>query len=186
MLRRAVDVGAQVQHRGRATFGVGQLAGNGRAVDAVQGFEHIAGNRHQRAGVACRHGSGGFAAFDLLNGHAHRRVFFAPQSHFHRVVHGHNLAGGHQRGARVDKALQCLGQADHQQLRIGMVIQKLTARRQRDAGAVVAPHAINSQSNHEMRCRPPVGPRLKRESAQGIKKARATDDVATGPGGRSF
>lgn len=47
MVLGAIDAGAQIQHRGGAARGVGQLAGNGRPVDAIEGFKHIARNGHQ-------------------------------------------------------------------------------------------------------------------------------------------
>src|SRR5690606_36589116 len=49
---RAVDVGAQVEHRGGTALDVGDRGGNGRTVDAVEGFEHVARHGHERAGVA--------------------------------------------------------------------------------------------------------------------------------------
>jgi len=55
----AVDVGAQVQHRGVAIGLRGHHRGNGRSVDAVEGFQHIAGHGHQGTGVAGRHASVG-------------------------------------------------------------------------------------------------------------------------------
>ena len=151
VLRSAVHVGAQVQHGGRAAPDIGHLAGNGRPVDAVERLEYIAGNRHQRARVACRHGRLGGAVLDLLYGHAHGRVFLAPQCHFHGVVHGHHLAGRHQGGALVNKALQRLRQSHQQQACFRVLLQKGAAGRQRDSGAVVTPHAIHSQSNHGQR-----------------------------------
>ena len=46
------------------------------------------------------------------------------------------------------QALQRLRSADQQQLGVGMAIKELAAGRQRDLGAVVATHAIDSQNNH--------------------------------------
>ena len=54
LLGRAIDVGAQVQHRHDAVARR-QLRGDGRAVDAGQRLQHEARDRHQRAGVARRH-----------------------------------------------------------------------------------------------------------------------------------
>ncbi|MNF05810.1 hypothetical protein D3C80_2056300 [compost metagenome] len=46
------------------------------------------------------------------------------------------------------EGFQAVGLADEQQLRVGMFVEELTARRERDAGAVIAPHAVNSQCDH--------------------------------------
>ena len=48
----------------------------------------------------------------------------------------------------MGKALQGLGQTHQEQARIGVRVQKVAARRQCDMGAVVAPHAVNSQCDH--------------------------------------
>ena len=42
----------QVQHGGATPFDIGHLGGDGRPVDAVHGFEHIACNGHQGACIA--------------------------------------------------------------------------------------------------------------------------------------
>ena len=159
MVLGAIDVGAQVQHRGGAARGIGQLAGNGRPVDAIEGFEHIARNGHQGAGVARRHRRCRCTVLDLLDGHPHGGVFLAAQCHLDRVFHGHHFAGVDQGSALVNKALQGLWQAHQQEPRILALIQKPAARRQRDAGAMVAPHAINGQCNHVclFQSTPPVG-----------------------------
>ena len=47
------------------------------------------------------------------------------------------------------KASQRIGLADQQQPGVGMGIEELAARRERDAGAVITPHAVNGQSDHE-------------------------------------
>ncbi len=52
VLGGAIDVGPHVEHRGGLAFGIGHVASNGRAVDAGQGLEHIAGDGHQGARVA--------------------------------------------------------------------------------------------------------------------------------------
>ena len=44
--------------------------------------------------------------------------------------------------------LQAFRLAYQQQPRLRMFVEKLTARRERDAGAVIAPHAVNSQCDH--------------------------------------
>jgi hypothetical protein len=67
---------------------------------------------------------------------------------FQRVVHGYHLGHAHQRGARMAKPLQGFGQTHQYQGRIRMVLQKLGAGRQGDLGAMVAPHAIDSDGNH--------------------------------------
>jgi hypothetical protein len=80
VLGRAVHIGTQVQHRGGAALGVGHLGGNGRAVNAIQRLEQIAGNGHQGARVAGRHRGGSRAILDLLDGNAHGRILLAAQA----------------------------------------------------------------------------------------------------------
>ena len=77
VLGRAVDVGTEVEHLGEAAQHVGQQRGNGRAVDAVEGLQHITGERHQRTGVAGRDADIGarqavVTAFELADRHPHR------------------------------------------------------------------------------------------------------------------
>jgi len=74
--------------------------------------------------------------------------FFASQCHFQRVVHGHHFAGGHDAGARMGEILQRIGQADQNQPRLGVGLQKLGAGRQGDLGAMVTTHAVNRYCDH--------------------------------------
>ena len=64
----------------------------------------------------------------------------------------------HQRGAVMGKALERIGQADHQQVGLGMRVKKVAACRQRHMGAVIAAHAVNSQCDHGVRFWPLDGP----------------------------
>ena len=61
MFGAAIDVGAQVQHVGLAIAGR-QRGGNGGPIDARQGLENEAGNRHEGAGIAGGHAGIGLAA----------------------------------------------------------------------------------------------------------------------------
>ena len=54
----------------------------------------------------------------------------------------------------VRERAQTVGQANQQQARIGMAVEKFPARRKRDGRAVVTAHAVNSQGDHENPLRP--------------------------------
>ena len=41
MFGRAIHIRAQIEHRGGATARIGHLVGNGRAVDALHGFQQV-------------------------------------------------------------------------------------------------------------------------------------------------
>jgi hypothetical protein len=47
------------------------------------------------------------------------------------------------------EASQSFALADQQQLRVRVLFQETAARGQRDAGAVIAPHAVHSKGDHE-------------------------------------
>ena len=51
------------------------------------------------------------------------------------------------------KGPQCVRGADQQQLGIGLMLQEAPAGRERDPGAMVPPHAVDSQSSHGLKCR---------------------------------
>ncbi len=76
MLRRAVNIGAQIQHGGTSTFEIRHAARNRWALNAVHGFEYVASNRHQRTRIAGGYNCLGGTVLDLLDGDAHGRVFF--------------------------------------------------------------------------------------------------------------
>ena len=116
----AVHIRTQIQHRGGASLGVGQLRGDGWAINAIQRLQQITGNGHQSARVASRYRGGGSAILDLLDGYAHGRIFLLAQGHFHGVVHGDNLRGSHDGGTVVRERLKALRQAHQQQTRLGM------------------------------------------------------------------
>jgi len=90
MLRRAIDVGAKVEHVNLAFHGW-QYAGDGRTVYPGQRLEHESRNRHQRAGVAGADAGVRFAALDQVDGDAHGRVLLSAQSQRGRLVHAHCL-----------------------------------------------------------------------------------------------
>ena len=148
MLGRAVHIRAQIKHGSGAAVRVGHGIGDGRALDALGRFEHIARNGHERAGIARRKGHLRLALLDLLDGHAHGGVLFAAQRHFHGVVHADHFGGGHHARAGVGKARQRLGPAHQQQAGLGVILQKLLAGGQRDLRATVAAHAVNGQNGH--------------------------------------
>ena len=86
LLRRAIDVGAEVEHRRHAFLGR-QLRGDRRPVDARQRLQHEARDRHQRAGVARGHAGLRGAVLDQVDRHAHRRVLLVAQRERRRLVH---------------------------------------------------------------------------------------------------
>jgi hypothetical protein len=73
-------------------------------------------------------------------------------------------------GALMHQPLQALGGAHQQQADIGMARQKLAAGHQRHVGAVVAPHAINSQSDHRQEIRRARWPNTKKDRHCGSHK----------------
>jgi hypothetical protein len=137
---------------------LGKWVGNGRTIDAIQRLEHVAGNCHQGPGIARRHRRRRRSVLDLLDGNAHGRILFAAQSNLKGIVHGHHFAGGHQGCTLMGKTLQSLGQPHHQQSRPWVALQEMAACRQRDMGAMVAAHAVNSQCDHGMEFWPPARP----------------------------
>ena len=67
----AIDICTQIQSQGNV-FAVGrQEFGDGRALNAGNGFEDESGGRHQCAGIACRYGGLRIAFFNLVDGDAH-------------------------------------------------------------------------------------------------------------------
>ena len=148
VLGRAINVGPQIEHRGGAPLVIGHLGCNRRAVDTIQRFQQVARNGHQRARIPRRHSCRSRAILDLLNGHAHGGILLPAQRHFHGIVHADDLAGRDHGRAFVRERFQTLWLPHEQQMGVGMGIEKLAARRQRDAGAVVAPHAVNCQGDH--------------------------------------
>src|SRR6218665_675660 len=52
------------------------------------------------------------------------------------------------------RAARAVGRADQQQAGIRMMVEKRAACRERDAGAMVAPHAVNGQCDHGRLVRP--------------------------------
>ncbi len=152
MLGAAIDVGAEVEHGGRAAGDIGHLASDRGPVDAVERLEHEARDRHQRAGIAGRDGGLGGAVLDLVDRDAHRRVALATQRDFERIVHRDDLAGRDDLDAGlVDRGRQLgqgLGQADQQQMGVGVRSEKGGTGRQGDCGAVVSAHAIDRDGDH--------------------------------------
>ena len=120
MLGRAIDIGTQIEHGGAATLEIGHATGDGGTLNAVHGFEHIACDGHQSARVASRYRSLCGTRLDLLDGHAHGRVFFASHGDFDRVVHADHLRGGDNLRARMVERRQRVRQANEQELRVGV------------------------------------------------------------------
>ena len=73
--------------------------------------------------------------------------FFLRKATSTRIVPGTTSVAGTMVAAVVGERLQAVRQANKQQAGIRVVVEKLAARRERDAGAVVAP-AVNSQCDH--------------------------------------
>jgi hypothetical protein len=46
------------------------------------------------------------------------------------------------------KGIQAVRQADQKQLGLRVMLEKVATRRQRDAGAMITPHAVNSECGH--------------------------------------
>jgi len=128
----------------------------------LRAFEQVARDRHQRARIARRNGRSGSAILDLLDGHAHGRIFFLAQRDLDGVVHGDDLARGHHGGALVRERTQTVWQTDQQQARVRVALEKFPARRKRDGRAVVTAHAVNSQGDHENPLRPAYRPEKER------------------------
>ena len=71
VLGGAIDIGAEVEHEGGTARSIGQGGGNGRAIDAFEGLEHVARDGHECPRVARAHGRLGFPVGDRLEGEAH-------------------------------------------------------------------------------------------------------------------
>jgi len=56
-------------------------------------FQHIAGNRHQRAGVARTNPCLRIARLDEVRHDAHRRIFFLAHGKRGRIIHTHHFTG---------------------------------------------------------------------------------------------
>ena len=149
LLGRAVDVGAQVQHRGLALLRR-QLRSDRRTVDAGQRLEHEASDGHQCAGIA-----GGYAGLrrpvlDQVDRDAHRRILLLAQRVRRRLVHRDDFTGRVDRHAIARRRAgprQRLGQrrlqSDQDHARVGRVLEELERCRDGDREAGVASHRIN-------------------------------------------
>ena len=152
----AVDIGAQIQRQRKVAVFAGQEFGDGGALDTGQGFEHETGGGHQRAGVAGGYRGLRFAGFHLLDGNAHRRVFFVFQRRLRRFVHFHHLRGVadgdfvQRRLCRGQRRMQTALVADHNQAGFGAARQKAHRRRHGNVKADVAAHRIDGQGNHRV------------------------------------
>ena len=103
---RAVDVGAEVEHGGEAVALVRHHGRDRRPVDAVDGLQHVARHRHQRAGVAGRDaglGGDGRSACGLDLARSATRSdesFLRRSADLDRVVHLDDFARRDARAAR--------------------------------------------------------------------------------------
>jgi hypothetical protein len=149
---------------------LGIAGGNGRAVNAIQRLEQIAGNGHQGARVAGRHRGGSRAILDLLMATRMDESFLRRRA----TSTGSSMATTSEAGTMVARSCandcKALGSPPtagaHREW-----VQELAARRERDAGAVVAPHAVNSQCDHGRLVQAGLGPKI---NATVKTKARAT------------
>ena len=156
MVFGAIDVCAQVQHCGCTTRRIGKLGGNRWPVNAVHGFQHVAGDRHQSAGIASRNGRLSHTFLDLIDGHPHGRVFLAAQGNFNRVVHGDDFAGIHHLAAgivfewRVERMRLDGGRLTHKNHgSLGVPFKKGQRCGQRNGRAEIPAHRIDSYADHE-------------------------------------
>ena len=128
----AIDIGAQVEHRGVTVTDVGHHAGDGRAINALERLEQITRKRHQCARVAGRNtGLGGCKSsrigLDQTDRDPQRRVFLAPQGHLDRIVHLDDLGRRHDAASRPARRFsQRLGATDEDQLSDRMRVEKRT------------------------------------------------------------
>jgi hypothetical protein len=75
--------------------------------------------------------------------------FFRAKGHFKRVIHANHLTGQNGFGAGMGKFFQTFGQTNQQQSSVGATIQKIAAGGKCDPRAMIASHAVNSDSDHE-------------------------------------
>ena len=150
LLRRAVDIGAEVEHVGVAAFHVGQHGGDRRPVDARQGLQHEARDRHQRAGVAGAHARMRLAALYEVDRHAHGGILLVAQRLGRRLVHADDFARvvnaqarAGLRSARGELGLEHLACADEDHVDVRGLRLEFKRGRNRHTGAVIAPHAID-------------------------------------------
>ena len=92
LLRRAVHVGAEIEHR-RNAGPRRQLRGDGRPVDAGQRLQHEARDRHQRAGIAGGDAGLRRAVLHQVHCNAQRRVLLPPQRVGGSLVHLDDFTG---------------------------------------------------------------------------------------------
>ncbi len=159
LLGGAVDVGAQVERRGHA-FARRQLRRDGGPVDAGQGLEHEARNRHQGAGVAGRDASLRRPVLDEIDGDAHRRILLAAQracgafahfDHFGRSVHGDSVERG--RTDSVEHLSDVGFASDQDDARVRCLLQKSDRCMNGDGRPVVAAHRVHGYANaHRFEC----------------------------------
>ena len=154
LLGRAIHIGAQIEHQRHVIACRGQKFGNGRPLDAGNGFEHKTGSGHQRAGVAGRHGSLRLALFYLIDGHAHGRIFFVFQRQLGRFIHRHHLRGvldidaRHRRMRGGQRRLQLRLITHHNQACSGLLFQKGKCARYGYGQTGITAHGIYGQSKH--------------------------------------
>jgi hypothetical protein len=130
-----------------------QRAADRRAIDAGEGLQDEAGDRHQRAGVAGGHGSLGLALLDEIDRHAHRRILLVAHGERRRLVHANDFGG----------TLDAQTLAELGERRPQVRLDGLRATDQHDAGIAIGaenagrperspkgrdrPHAVNGQGD---------------------------------------
>ena len=129
---------------------VGQIAGNGRAVDVRHRAQAELRHRHQRAGIAGRNADIGLAVLDRFDRLPHGGFPAAlTQRLAGLVVHRNGNVAMGEGGNRLDARQACqhrldrLGFAEQQEADVGTALHDLLQGGQDDGRALVAPHHIN-------------------------------------------
>ena len=156
MFRRAIHVGAKIEHIGCTALGR-QDGTDGRPVDAGQCLQHEAGNRHQRTGITGRHRGVSRAVLDQISHDAHRRVFLAAQGAGNRLIHGNDFRGvtDHEAASKlcrhkINFSAQLVLAADQNGRAIRIPPKKIEHSRQRYRRTVVAAHAIHRKGDRHV------------------------------------
>jgi hypothetical protein len=150
MLRRAVDVGAQVEHVGFAFQGR-QYAGDGGTVYSGMVFsKRVAQGRRRRRDAGFADASRRFAALDQIDGDAHGGVLLAAQRRRGGLVHAYRLGRVVQAQVRAWRSAVRLQfgsdrflQSDQNDIATRVRFLEIKRGRNGYAGAVIAPHAID-------------------------------------------
>ena len=152
MLGGAIDIGAEVEHRGVAADRR-QPRRDRRALDAGQRLQYEVPGRHQRAGVAGAHAGGRSTFLHQVDGDPHRRIFLAAKRQRRLFVHFDDLRRRADRDAQRLRAgagqmrLDGVTEADQDHARIGMRLQEIERGRHRDRRAEIPTHRIDGDGD---------------------------------------